>query len=112
MAECYFCGKRATQLEAAEAGWAPEFHRPGGEPVGCEACPDCAAGRLVTGPDGELQMTEPEPLVAEAVRAIATRYFRFPLTTRGSDRLDFHELAVWELRDALTAAYMAGRASR
>jgi hypothetical protein len=25
------------------------------------------------------------------------------------DRLDFHELSVWEIRDALEAAYNAGR---
>lgn len=31
------------------------------------------------------------------------------LETRSSDRLDFHELAVWEIREALEAAYNAGR---
>jgi len=30
------------------------------------------------------------------------------LDTRRSDSLDFHELAVWQLRDALEAAYRAG----
>ena len=33
------------------------------------------------------------------------------LETRNSDRLDFHDLAVWEIRDALQAAYDAGRQS-
>jgi hypothetical protein len=33
------------------------------------------------------------------------------LETRFSDRLDFHDLAVWQLREALKAAYEAGRAS-
>ena len=31
------------------------------------------------------------------------------LKTRNSDRLDFPEVAVWEIRDALAAAYNAGR---
>ena len=31
------------------------------------------------------------------------------LETRKSDSLDFHDLAVWQIRDALSAAYNAGR---
>ena len=31
------------------------------------------------------------------------------LKTRHSDDLDFHDLAVWKIRDALDAAYEAGR---
>jgi hypothetical protein len=31
------------------------------------------------------------------------------LETRRSDQLDFHEVAVWSLREALEAAYEAGR---
>ena len=30
------------------------------------------------------------------------------LETRHSDSLDFHDLAVWSLREALEAAYQAG----
>ncbi len=33
------------------------------------------------------------------------------LERRGSDALDFHDLAVWQLRGALEAAYLAGAAS-
>jgi hypothetical protein len=33
------------------------------------------------------------------------------LETRNMDGLDFHELAVWEIRRALEAAYAAGRES-
>jgi hypothetical protein len=33
------------------------------------------------------------------------------LETRHSDRLDFHDLAVWQIEAALRAAYEAGRAS-
>lgn len=34
------------------------------------------------------------------------------LETRKSDRLDFHEVAVWQIRNALEAAYRAGQESR
>jgi len=30
------------------------------------------------------------------------------LQTRKRDRLDFHDLAVWDIREALEAAYTAG----
>lgn len=30
------------------------------------------------------------------------------LETRKSDRLDFHDTAVWRIKDALHAAFMAG----
>lgn len=30
------------------------------------------------------------------------------LDTRHSDRLDFHDVAVWGIREALQAAFMAG----
>lgn len=33
------------------------------------------------------------------------------LEMQNSDELDFHEVAVWQLKDALQAAYDAGRAS-
>ena len=31
------------------------------------------------------------------------------LATRNSDSLDFHDLAVWRIKEALEAAYTAGR---
>ncbi|HYW37378.1 MAG TPA: hypothetical protein VE957_04630 [Terriglobales bacterium] len=33
------------------------------------------------------------------------------LETRRRDRLDFHDLAVWQIKDALQAAYKAGAES-
>ena len=33
------------------------------------------------------------------------------LETRRSDSLDFHDIAVWELKSALEAAYRAGQAN-
>jgi hypothetical protein len=44
---------------------------------------------------------------------IATRHFHNieTLETRNSDRLDFHDVAVWAIRAALEAAYAAGLAA-
>ena len=42
---------------------------------------------------------------------IATKHFHTieTLETRNSDRLDFHDVAVWAIRAALEDAYEAGR---
>ncbi|MET4127979.1 hypothetical protein [Roseovarius sp. MBR-6] len=37
------------------------------------------------------------------------RFFLETIETRNSDRLDFHDVAVWAIRDALVEAYDAGR---
>jgi len=44
---------------------------------------------------------------------IATRHFHTieTLETQNSDRLDFHDVAVWAIRAALEAAYAAGVAA-
>ena len=34
------------------------------------------------------------------------------LATRNSDRLDFHEVSVWGLKEALQAAFTAGQKSK
>ena len=45
--------------------------------------------------------------------SIARRVIRIPtLEARNSDRLDFHEVSVWELLKALRLAYRAGQSSR
>ncbi|WP_299363384.1 hypothetical protein [uncultured Paracoccus sp.] len=50
--------------------------------------------------------TAPDALILE----IAQRHFFLEtLETRNSDRLDFHDVAVWAIRDALEEAYEAGR---
>lgn len=49
----------------------------------------------------------------QALEKIASEHLDLEtLATRGRDSLDFHELAVWEIRRALAAAYEAGAASR
>lgn len=40
-----------------------------------------------------------------------TTLFVPTLETRKSDSLDFHDVAVWSIREALLAAYRAGRES-
>jgi hypothetical protein len=51
----------------------------------------------------------PETLLAE----LALQHLGIEtLATRNSDSLDFHEVAVWAIRDALEAAWQAGRSAR
>ena len=53
-----------------------------------------------------------EQQVTEAVDTIAKGIFQIEtLKTRGRDSLDFHSLPVWEIKEALRAAYFAGRAA-
>ncbi len=53
-------------------------------------------------------MQNDTPIPAELL-AIAERLGFPTLETRNSDSVDFHEVAVWMVRDALTHAYEAGR---
>lgn len=54
------------------------------------------------------QPAAPERLILD----IATRHFFIEkLETRSRDRLDFHDVAVWAMRAALTEAYAAGLAA-
>jgi hypothetical protein len=57
-------------------------------------------------------MTTHTKLAHEALLlAIAQKHFPNieTLETRNSDGLDFHDVAVWAIRNALEAAYEAGR---
>lgn len=46
------------------------------------------------------------------LQRIAKKYLRLnTLDRRNSDSLDFHDLAVWQIRIALEAAYRAGKRS-
>jgi len=49
----------------------------------------------------------------QALTEIATQFLDLEtLDTRKSDRLDFHELAVWQIKKALDAAYAAGQKAK
>ena len=53
-------------------------------------------------------MTQPDPILA----AIAREHLDITtLATRRSDRLDFHNVAVWQVNTAPEAAFNAGRRS-
>ena len=54
--------------------------------------------------------TKPTPAAPKAlILEIATRHFFVEtLETRNSDRLDFHDVAVWAMHAALNEAYEAG----
>jgi hypothetical protein len=50
---------------------------------------------------------------AKVIEDIAKQHLGLEtLETRRSDSLDFHDLAVWQLRAALEAAYRAGAAAK
>jgi len=48
-----------------------------------------------------------------ALTEIAQRHFQIEtLETRKSDSLDFHDVSVWSIKDALTEAYELGKKQR
>ena len=56
--------------------------------------------------------TKKEPTVDDLLAAIAKKHLAIDtLETRNSDRLDFHDVAVWSVREALLSAYQAGMAA-
>ncbi|WP_404364451.1 DUF6900 domain-containing protein [Corallococcus coralloides] len=55
---------------------------------------------------------KPDPALEETLERIAHETLNIEtLKTRNSDSLDFHEVAVWRLKEALNAAYQAGLSS-
>jgi len=57
--------------------------------------------------------TEKGEALSRAAEAIAKRYLGLEtLETRNSDDLDFHDISVWRLREALEAAIAVGRKER
>lgn len=58
-------------------------------------------------------MTKPDKKMDTVVSQLAKEFFNFDtLETRNSDSLDFKETAVWCVKDALEAAYKAGKAAK
>jgi len=54
---------------------------------------------------------QPDRSIDALLESIALQHLRIEtLKTRKADSLDFHEVAVWGVKDALLAAYEAGRA--
>ena len=51
--------------------------------------------------------------INEELELIVHRYLRIStLETRNSDELDFHEVSIWSLKEALEAAYELGRRNK
>lgn len=48
---------------------------------------------------------------AAVIEKIAQEKLRITLEQRNRDSLDFHDLSVWAIKDALELAYMAGVAA-
>ena len=58
-------------------------------------------------------MTKKETRMASAIARIAKEHLDLEtLAERGRDSLDFHDLSVGSIREALEAAYEAGMASK
>lgn len=54
-----------------------------------------------------------EDEVNNIIEAIAKKFLHIDtLDKRNWDRLDFHDLAIWQIKEALLAAYEAGFSSR
>lgn len=69
-------------------------------------------GTLKTGKIPAMPRRKTDPTAARdalILEIAQRRFFLETLETRNSDRLDFHDVAVWALRDALAEAYEAGR---
>ena len=80
------------KLRIADAGWRRSFETSITEVTG-KTFPRAAA-----------------PTKAELLSLIAEKHLRIEtLETRNADGLDFHDVAVWSLKDALDAAFEAGR---
>ena len=70
--------------------------------------------QLTPGDDAMTAKTTPAKAPIEALLLeIAAKHFHTVATleTRNSDRLDFHDVAVWAIRAALEAAFAAGVAA-
>ena len=67
--------------------------------------------QLSPGDHAMITKTTPAKAPSDALLLeIATKHFHSieTLETQNSDRLDFHDVAVWAIRAALEAAYTAG----
>ena len=54
-------------------------------------------------------MTETQEMFETLLNNIAAKHFNIEtLETRNSDSLDFHDVAVWSIKDALKDAFVAG----
>ena len=87
----------------------------GGMPgITYQYCDACGWSRAITKP-GRRRALAPARRKVNADARLAeiarTTLGLETLETRRSDGLDFHDLAVWQIKQALQAAYEAGRAS-
>ncbi len=53
--------------------------------------------------------SQPNRPLNPTLETIAQKHLDFTLCTRNSDSLDFHDIAVWDIKRALEAAYHAGQ---
>jgi hypothetical protein len=64
---------------------------------------------MITENGKQEQPTEEQPMQEQVIAELARTYLGFDtLETRSRGALDFHEAAVWNVREALSEAYHAG----
>ena len=74
------------------------------------ACDDTVVRAIYS---ARLERCEVQLEVDRKLAKIAKQVLRIPtLDSRRSDRLDFHEVSVWNVKQALLQAYLAGRESQ
>ena len=56
-------------------------------------------------------MTQKEKMEAELLEIARKTLLIETLETRKNDQLDFHDLSVWVIKQALSEAYAAGKAA-
>lgn len=81
------------------------------EKLACSIAEAAAAGMIGIDAPAAAPVVTPED-VMEQISQIAKDYLDLDtLETRNSDSLDFHDLSVWNVRDALLEAFRAGMAA-
>jgi len=113
---CLFCGEKTPRETALEGGWIPSFWHNDKEHAraGHGICPVCTGNQLRFNEEfGDFELLPYHPLPAlienDILSAIAKKHFQIEtLETRNSDELDFHEVAVWAVKEGLAEAFRAG----
>jgi hypothetical protein len=106
---CYFCGLEDDLEHAMEIGWTPCFHR-GEIEIMEPVCHGCLAANCHLNEEHGDWETKDNAFCDRVVAEIAKRILRIAdLETRNVDDLDFHQVAVWSVKEALAMAFEAGR---
>lgn len=79
--------------------------------LACSIAEAAAAGMIGIDAPAAAPVVTPEDIMEQISQIAKDCLDLDTLDTRNSDSLDFHDLSVWNVRDALLAAYRAGMAA-